>query len=85
MFDHKNIRPRLAGLSTTNTSTRLNGYKPWQHLHAEWEAEASQYKHQLAKIPKEHYSIHLCSKSNPGGCNGNINDICTAPCCGAGR
>lgn len=34
MFDHKNIRPRPAGLSTANTSTRLDRYKLRQHLHA---------------------------------------------------
>lgn len=53
MFDHKNIQPRPAGLSTTNTSTRVDRNEPQQHLHAEWRAEASKYKHQLAKIPKE--------------------------------
>lgn len=85
MLDHKNIWPRLTGLSTTDTSTQVDRYKPRQHLHAEWKAEASEYKHQLAKIPKEHYSIQFCFKSNPGGGNGNINDICAAPHCGADR
>lgn len=84
MFDHKNIQTRTDGLSATNASTGLDRHKP-RHLHAEWKEEASEYKRQLAKIPKEHSSIHLCSKSNPGGCNGNINDICSAPHCGAGR
>lgn len=52
MFDHKNIWPRLAGLRTTITSTRVGRHKPRQYLHAELKAEASEYKHQLAKYPK---------------------------------
>lgn len=77
--------PRTDGLSAADTLTGADRYTPRQHLHAERKAEASEYKHQLAKIPKEHESIHLCSKSNPGGRNGNINGICSAPHYGAGR
>lgn len=59
MFDHKNIWPRLAGLSTTNTSTRTDRHKPRQHLHAERKAEASEYKRQLAEKSQKSMSLFI--------------------------